>query len=251
MGVEKAPRRVRTSVPCRILGELASAATRWVLAGALLSTLMPEPAGSAGPAVTGRPPRPAIRAIRTMSYCATRSDCCMSATLVCTRVSRLLKSNSRRMPRTTTTVTARATRSSTRVKPAWLAGRAARARRELIASSSIRLENRQGDLLANAQGTAGTPALQRDLDLLGMDEGRWSPSGEGVGHGAAGQHAGEVVLADGDGARPQRHVRHRTRADDGRNPGLIHLREIAHRHRRRSRRNLEVRTVERQRIEAF
>src|SRR6185312_13999404 len=172
MGVAKAPRRVRTSVPSRILGESVSPAMRLVPAGALLSTLIPEPVGSAVPAVTGMPPRPAIRAIRTMSYCAMRSDCCMSATLVCTRVSLLLKSNSMRMPRTTMTVTASATRSSTRVKPCWPEGRLAKSRRGFIGSSSKSLENRQGDLLAAAQGATGTAALHRDLDLLGVDGGR-------------------------------------------------------------------------------
>ena len=37
----------------------------------------------------GRPPRAAMRVVRTMSYWATRSDCCMSVTCNWTRAIRL------------------------------------------------------------------------------------------------------------------------------------------------------------------
>src|SRR3954447_26141251 len=193
------------------------------------------------------PPRPAIRAIRTMSYCAMRSDCCMSATLVCTRVSLLLKSNSSRIPRTTTTVTASATRSSIRVKPFWPAVRVAQSRRGFIGSSSIGLENRQGDLLAAAQGAAGAAALYVDLDLPGMDGGHRGPGGEGVSQLAAGEHAGKAVLADRHRAGPERHFAGGERID----PGMSRLREILYGHRLVSRRDLQIGAAQRQRVQAL
>src|SRR6185295_3627853 len=131
------------------------------------STFQGSPAGGGGG--SGRPPRPAMRISRTASDWATRIDCCMSATLVCTRFSLLLKSNRASTPNNTMTVTNSDTAASTRVKPRWRR----LAKREVVCGMALpseRPDQPQGDPLAGPQDASLLGIVDGHLDLLEMDE---------------------------------------------------------------------------------
>src|SRR5215203_258666 len=248
MGVENTPRTVRMSVPGSTLGEVASVGMMYAASPTLGAMKMPWSAFS--------PPRPAMRTILTRSYWAMRSDCCMSVTLDCTRVSLLLKSNRKRMPSMTIVVTPRATASSIRVNPPCPGRTVLGSRGEVIGGSSISFQDSQGDPFAGAQGTAATAALHPDLDLLEVHEGVRGPRGERVVELAVPVRVDQSAhpeLLEGGGARPQRHVVSRVVAVDrglAVDPLLVPLREVLGAHRRR-RRDRQLRAVHRQRVQAL
>src|SRR4029079_15220380 len=120
-----------------------------------------------------------MRIRRTVSYCAMRSDCCMSVTFDCTRDSLLLKSKRRSTATSTSTVTTSAIESWWRVKPPWSGHRSRPPRWRAIVPSSEGLDRLDGDRLAAAQDGAelravlprhpGLGAVDLDRDHLQVD----------------------------------------------------------------------------------
>src|ERR1700761_2759738 len=158
--------------------------------------------------IAGRPPRPAMRARRTMSYCATRRDCCMSVTCVCTRASLLWKSNRARPATMTSAVMNSATVISRTVKPRSPAVRrlpapAARgscARMAVALLETLQVADRGAAV--RPLGADGGDALDLHRGLDDMDRRGFRAAVQGIVEGLVVVHVVGAVLAKGGDAGP-------------------------------------------------